>query len=52
MMRLALTNLYRARWTDRIYDEWTRNVVKQRPDMELEAVRCIPVQFNQLRRSD
>ena len=25
LMRLALTDLYRARWTDMIHDEWTRN---------------------------
>jgi hypothetical protein len=23
LMRLALTDLYRARWTDKIHDEWT-----------------------------
>ena len=32
-MRLALTDLYRARWTDMIHDEWTRNVLKQRVDL-------------------
>ena len=32
LMRLAMTDLYRARWTDMIHDEWTRNVLKQRPD--------------------
>ncbi len=36
LMRLALTDLYRARWTDRIHDEWTRNVLKQRPDLKAE----------------
>ena len=36
LMRLALTDLYRARWTDTIHDEWTRNVLKQRPDLKLE----------------
>jgi hypothetical protein len=24
LMRLALTDLYRARWTDMTHDEWTR----------------------------
>ncbi|MDD2746423.1 MAG: hypothetical protein PHG39_02595 [Acidithiobacillus ferrooxidans] len=33
LMRLALTDLYRARWTDMIHDEWTRNVLKQRPEL-------------------
>jgi hypothetical protein len=36
LMRLALTDLYRARWTDMIHDEWTRNVLKQRPDRKAE----------------
>ena len=36
LMRLALTDLYRARWTDMIHDEWTRNVLKQRPDLKAE----------------
>ena len=36
LMRPALTELYRARWTDMIRDEWTRNVLKQRPDLKAE----------------
>ena len=36
LMRLALIDLYRARWTDMIHDEWTRNVLKQRPDLKVE----------------
>jgi hypothetical protein len=36
LMRLALTDLYRARWTDMIHDEWTRNLLKQRPDLQIE----------------
>ncbi|MFV0515176.1 MAG: hypothetical protein ACK5MY_16330 [Jhaorihella sp.] len=36
LMRLALTDLYRARWTGMIHDEWTRNVLKQRPDLKAE----------------
>ncbi len=34
LMRLALTDLYKARWTDMIHDEWTHNVLKQRPDLK------------------
>ena len=33
LMRLALTGLFQARWTDRIHDEWTRNVLADRPDI-------------------
>jgi hypothetical protein len=35
-MRLALTDLYRARWTDQIHDEWTRNLIAKRPDLTRE----------------
>ena len=34
-MQLALTDLFRARWTDQIHEEWMRNVLKQRPDLTL-----------------
>lgn len=43
-MRLALTDLFRARWSDKIHDEWTRNVLKQRPDLsakDLERTRFL-----------
>lgn len=36
LMRLALTDLYRARWTNMIHDEWIRNVLRQRSDLKLE----------------
>lgn len=32
-MQLALTGAYRARWSEQIHDEWTRNVLKNRPDL-------------------
>lgn len=33
LMHLALSDLYRARWSDMIHDEWTRNVLASRPDL-------------------
>jgi predicted nucleic acid-binding protein len=42
LMRLALTGLFRARWTDAIHEEWMRNVLKGRPDLtrpQLERTR-------------
>lgn len=33
LMHLAMTGLYRAKWTDAIHDEWTRNVLANRPDL-------------------
>ena len=35
LMQLALTDLFKARWTDQIHDEWIRNVLKKRPDLTL-----------------
>lgn len=34
LIRLALSGRYRARWTHEIQDEWRRNVVMNRPDLD------------------
>jgi hypothetical protein len=34
LMQVAVTDLYRAKWTDVIHDEWTRNVLRDRPDLK------------------
>ena len=42
LMYLALSGEFRARWTDMIHEEWIRNLLTRRPDMErsqLERVR-------------
>jgi hypothetical protein len=42
LMHLALSGLFRARWTQRIHEEWTRNVLAKRPDItrqQLDRVR-------------
>lgn len=33
LLHLALQKLYNPRWTDRINEEWIRNVLKNRPDL-------------------
>ena len=38
LMQLALSDLYRARWTDKIHEEWMRNVLKNRPDLSKEQL--------------
>lgn len=38
LMWLALTDLFRARWTDEIHDEWIRNVLLNYPDLTLEQL--------------
>lgn len=42
LMQLALTDLVRARWSDKIHDEWIRNVLEDRSDLtraQLEHTR-------------
>jgi predicted nucleic acid-binding protein len=34
LMHLALSDLFRAKWTDQIHDEWIRNILKDRPDLK------------------
>jgi len=34
LLRLATTGLFAAKWTDEIHDEWTRNLIKNRPELE------------------
>ncbi|MEG3437868.1 PIN domain-containing protein [Pannus brasiliensis CCIBt3594] len=38
LMWLALTDLFKARWTNEIHGEWTRNVLKNRPDITPEQL--------------
>jgi predicted nucleic acid-binding protein len=33
LMELALTDSFRARWSEEIHQEWIRNVLKKRPDL-------------------
>lgn len=35
LMHLALTDLYRAKWSNQIHDEWIRNVLANRPELTL-----------------
>ena len=39
LMHLAVSDLFRAKWTETIHDEWIRNVLKQRPDLTLEQLQ-------------
>lgn len=42
LMHLALTDVYRARWTDAIHEEWIGAVLENRPDLtraQLERTR-------------
>jgi predicted nucleic acid-binding protein len=39
LMHLAITDLFRAKWTNEIHDEWIRNVLKNRPDLTNERLQ-------------
>ena len=42
LMHLAMTDLFKAKWTNQIHEEWIRNVLIQRPDLnkkQLERTR-------------
>ena len=41
LMYLALTDLFRAKWTDAIHEEWMRNVRKDYPDITQAQVERI-----------
>ncbi|MFC0666564.1 putative toxin-antitoxin system toxin component, PIN family [Azotobacter chroococcum] len=38
LMRLALTGVYRARWTTEIHEEWKRNLLLNRADLTREQL--------------
>ena len=38
LMHLALLDLFRARWTEAIHEEWIRNVLIQRPDLKRDQL--------------
>ena len=39
LLRLTTTGLFAAKWTDEIHDEWTRNLVSKRPEIEEQIKR-------------
>ncbi len=39
LLRLALTDLFRARWTDRIHEEWIQSLLSKRPDLSRERLQ-------------
>lgn len=44
LMHLALTDLFRAHWTEAIHEEWTRNLLEKRPDLrpqDLQRTRAL-----------
>lgn len=60
LMQLAVTDLFRAKWTDEIHDEWISNLLERRPELssaQLERTKrlmnenvrdCLVVGYEQL----
>ncbi|ABR91004.1 Uncharacterized conserved protein [Janthinobacterium sp. Marseille] len=46
LMHLALSDLFRARWSNMIHDEWIRNVHANRPDLSLERLERTRAHMN------
>lgn len=38
LLELAVTDLFKASWSNRIHDEWMRNLLKNRPDLTLQQL--------------
>lgn len=38
-MELALTDLFRAKWSNMIHDEWIRAILKNRPDLTADKLK-------------
>lgn len=47
LVTLATTGLYSAKWSDRIHDEWIRNLLKNRPDLEPNVLAHTREMMNQ-----
>ena len=46
-MNLALLDVFQARWTNQIHDEWTRNLLKNRPDLHVSRIERTRALMNQ-----
>lgn len=47
LMWLALTKLFKAKWSEKIHQEWIRNVLKNRPDLTLAQLNRTKQLMNQ-----
>jgi predicted nucleic acid-binding protein len=46
LMHLAITGVVQVRWSAQIEDEWVRNVLLQRPDLEPERIKNTAQKMN------
>lgn len=47
LMWLSVTDLFRARWTEVILDEWSRNLLANRPDLKPEQIEYTRRKMNE-----
>jgi hypothetical protein len=47
LMRLALAEAYRPRWSDRVQKEWTEALARDRPDLPREKIERVRVLMEQ-----
>jgi predicted nucleic acid-binding protein len=46
LIQLARTGLYRARWTEQIHDEWSRSLLRDKPDIGHAKLAMLREQIN------
>ena len=46
LLSLAAAGLYRAKWSQQIHDEWTRKLIANRPELDLERLRITCTKMN------
>lgn len=39
LLNLATQKLYQPKWSEKIHEEWTRSLLKNRPDLNLESIK-------------
>jgi predicted nucleic acid-binding protein len=47
LVQLATTCIFRAKWTELIHDEWTRNLLIKRPDLNADRLARLRVLMNE-----
>lgn len=47
LMELAMKNIFRAKWTEEIHQEWMRNVHKNKPEISLEKLNRVRELMNE-----
>ncbi|AEV16019.1 hypothetical protein TCCBUS3UF1_9740 [Thermus sp. CCB_US3_UF1] len=46
-MELALNDLVRLKWSERVHEEWMSNLLQARPELDRERIRTIPLRMQE-----